>query len=146
MIRIRQMTQEDIPQVVEIERCSFSRPWSRGALEKVVADENALYLAAEDTQTGAVVGYMGAYLILDEADINQIAVDVSYRKMGIGTQILHHFMQNLKERKITAVTLEVRKSNTAAIALYEKCGFVTEGIRKNFYESPTEDAYIMWKR
>ena len=146
MIRIRRMTPEDAMQVVEIEQMCFSRPWSREALEKAAADPGALYLIAEDESSGAVAGYMGAYLILEEADINQVAVTPAYRRRGVATQIMQDFMQKVKDLGITAVTLEVRKSNLEAIGLYEKMGFVTEGIRKNFYDAPTEDACIMWKR
>lgn len=93
-----------------------------------------------------VVGYCGAYGVCDEADINQVAVTGNYRRSGIGERMVRQLLDGLKERGYLYTTLEVRKSNTAAIALYEKLGFVSEGIRKNFYEKPTEDAVIMWKR
>lgn len=146
MIAVRQMRGSDALQAAAIEQQCFSRPWSRESLEKAADDANALYLAAEHVESGSVVGYMGAYLILDEAAVNQIAVDAAWRRQGIGTLILQEFMQRAAERGMHAVTLEVRQSNRTAIALYEKCGFVIEGVRKNFYEAPKEDACIMWNR
>ena len=70
----------------------------------------------------------------------------SYRRGGIGEQMVRLLLDGLIQRGYLYTTLEVRKSNAAAIALYEKLGFVSEGIRKNFYEKPAEDAVIMWKR
>ena len=140
------MQPQDAPRVPEIEQICFSSPWSEKALEEVAVKTDALYLVAEDTDTYDVAGYVGAYLILWEADINQVAVAPAYRRCGIAMRLMQDFMQKARARGITEVTLEVRKSNSAAIALYEKCGFQTEGIRKNFYEAPTEDACIMCKR
>lgn len=146
LIQIREMLPRDVDEVFEIEKNCFSRPWTKQALEEILSDEKAYYLVAYDPDTDCVCGYVGAYLVLDEADINQVAVALSYRRKQIATKLLQDFMQNLSEKGIVAITLEVRKSNVAAISLYEKMGFITEGIRKNFYEAPTEDACIMWKR
>lgn len=145
-IQIREMQLEDVEDIYTIEKECFSRPWTKEALQEIVVDNKALYLVAFDEITSQVVGYVGAYLILDEADINQVAVAPSFRRMKIASLLLQDFMQKLSKKGIASVTLEVRKSNKAAILLYEKMGFVTEGIRKNFYEAPTEDACIMWKR
>lgn len=142
----RRMQPEDAKDVFSIEENSFSRPWSYDDLAKVTEDEKAFYEVAVDRTSGQVVGYIGAYLILDEADINQVAVSPLYRRRGIAQALLQDFMQKLRKKNIDAITLEVRASNEAAIALYEKCGFKNEGVRKNFYEAPVEDAYIMWKR
>lgn len=146
MIRVRRMLPEDAGQVAAIEQACFSRPWSREALEKAASDPGALYLVAEEEESGTIAGYIGAYLVLEEAGINQVAVASVFRRKGVATQIMQDFMQKLEAQGITAVTLEVRKSNLSAIGFYEKMGFRTEGFRKNFYEAPTEDACIMWKR
>ena len=147
MLQIRNMTTDDLEQVCQIENNSFSVPWSYKSFEESLANPNVCYVVAcpEDNKQ-QIQGYCGAYLIGDEADINQVAVAQEYRRNGIGKQMLEGLLQILEEKDIVAVTLEVRKSNTAAIALYENAGFVTEGVRKNFYEKPTEDALIMWKR
>ena len=70
----------------------------------------------------------------------------AYRRQGIAARLLQDFMQESEKRGIHSFTLEVRVSNTAAIRLYESCGFQIEGTRKGFYDKPKEDAYIMWKR
>lgn len=141
---ITPMNKDDLNEVCEIEKQCFSIPWSKRSFEEALDNRNACYLTAK--LYGKVVGYCGAYKILDEADINQVAVADSYRRKGIGRAVLGALLQHLEEEGITAITLEVRSSNTPAVRLYESMGFSTEGIRKNFYEKPTEDALIMWKR
>lgn len=144
MLQIKKMQEKDIEQVSRIERLCFSMPWSAKAFEEAIKKPDALYLAASEDEE--VLGYCGAYMVIDEADINQVAVRESSRRQGIGKKLLEELLRQLEARGIKAVTLEVRKSNLAAIALYESFGFVLEGQRKNFYEKPTEDAWIMWKR
>lgn len=144
MLQIHDMKKENLEQVAAIERNSFSMPWSLKSFEETLDNPNAFYIVAEEN--GQVAGYCGAYLVLDEADVNQVAVLSSCRNRGIGKKIMKALLQRLEEAGAAAVTLEVRQSNKAAIALYESLGFVTEGIRKNFYEKPVEDALIMWKR
>ncbi|MCI5958670.1 MAG: ribosomal protein S18-alanine N-acetyltransferase [Lachnospiraceae bacterium] len=143
-IMIRKMTMDDLDTVVEIEKECFSVPWSKQGFMDALQKTDAYYIVA--VTDDRVVGYCGAYGVCDEADINQVAVTGNYRRSGIGERMVRQLLDGLKERGYLYTTLEVRKSNTAAIALYEKLGFVSEGIRKNFYEKPTEDAVIMWKR
>lgn len=144
MLQIEKMQEKDIDQVSRIEEACFTRPWSEKSFEEAIMKPDALYLTALDGEE--VLGYCGAYVILDEADINQVAVKEVSRRQGIGKKLLKELLRRLEERGVKAVTLEVRKSNQAALALYESLGFVLEGQRKNFYEKPTEDAWIMWKR
>lgn len=147
MLQIRNMTTEDLDQVCRIENSSFSVPWSRKSFEESLENPNVTYVVAcPKDNTQQILGYCGAYLIGDEADINQVAVAQEHRGNGVGKEMLGKLLHTLEEKGILAVTLEVRKSNVAAIALYENLGFVTEGVRKNFYDKPTEDALIMWKR
>ena len=143
-IMIRKMTMDDLDTVVEIEKECFSVPWSKQGFMDALQKTDAYYIVA--VTDDRVVGYCGAYGVCDEADINQVAVTGNYRRSGIGERMVRQLLDGLKERGYLYTTLEVRKSNTAAIDLYEKLGFVSEGIRKNFYEKPTEDAVIMWKR
>lgn len=144
MLQIRKMQEKDIEQVSRIEKLCFSVPWSAKAFEEAIKKPDALYLTAlEDAE---VLGYCGAYVVLDEADINQVAVRENSRRQGIAKKLLEELLRQLEMQDIKAVTLEVRKSNLAAVSLYESFGFVLEGQRKNFYEKPTEDAWIMWKR
>ena len=144
-IKIRKMTPEDVPAVAALERVCFSEPWSENAYLHTLADENALYLTAE-TSDGEIVGMCGLLDILGEGDISNVAVAEPFRRQKIAERMMGELLRQGKERGITAFTLEVRASGEAAIRLYEKFGFVSEGRRKNFYEKPREDALIMWYR
>lgn len=143
-IKIRFMETEDIPQVYEIEKRSFSIPWSEKSFLESIALPHAIFLVAEDGKQ--ILGYCGMYKVFGEGDITNIAVLPEYRGMGVGTGLLKEMIGYASERGILDITLEVRESNKGAIHLYRKFGFENVGIRKNFYEKPTENAVIMWKR
>ena len=100
-------------------------------------------MAEED---GKLLGGCGLLLIAEEGNITNVVVVPEARRRGVAMGMLTHLLAAGDREGLTAYTLEVRVSNQAAIALYEKLGFVSEGIRPNFYEKPTEDAMIMWKR
>lgn len=140
-MQIRNMLHKDICQVAELERQCFSEPWSENSLKESLESDSYAFLVAEEER---IVGYMGVNLILDEADVTNVAVDIKYRCRGIGEKLLFSMMQLCKRKGVTAMTLEVRSSNQAAIRLYQKMGFCSVGIRKNFYKKPTENAVIMW--
>lgn len=144
-INIRRMTGEDVPAAAALERECFSQPWSENAYRSALANENAVYLAAE-TEDGSFAGMCGVLDILGEGDISNVAVRESFRRQGIAERMLRELMREGKKRGIAAFTLEVRASNEAAVRLYEKLGFACEGCRKNFYENPREDALILWMR
>lgn len=119
-------------------------PWSRDAFLKMVTKEDAAYYVAESDS--GIVGGCGVLMIAGEGNITNVAVSESTRNKGIGTRLLKYMMEEGYRNGLTAFTLEVRVSNAAAIHVYEKLGFRSEGIRPNFYEKPVEDAMIMWKR
>ena len=143
-IKIRKMTYRDAPAAAVLERECFSEPWSENVYLSTLADENTVYLVAE-TKDGQLAGICGLLDILGEGDISNVVVAEPFRRQGIAARMLAELLKQGTERDITAFTLEVRASNTAAIGLYEKFGFVTKGRRKNFYRKPEEDALIMWK-
>lgn len=143
-LQIRPMKAEDLPEVSRIESEIFSMPWSQKGFEDSLKKEDTTYLTV--LLRGKIVGYCGLQQVLDEADITNVAVLAPYRRWGIGFAMLDELLRCAKERGVVNFTLEVRESNAAAIALYEKLGFENCGIRKNFYEKPTENAVIMWKR
>lgn len=142
MIWIRLMTKEDIEQVSKIEKITFSMPWSKEALIQSLEQKGSIYLVACDEDK--IVGYCGLWNIVNEGNINNVAVLNEYRGRQIATTMLKKLIELGNQMQINAYTLEVRTSNEAAIQLYLKLGFIIEGTRKNYYESPTEDAYIMW--
>ena len=138
------MLHQDLDQVSALEAEIFSVPWSRQGFVDSLEQVNTLYLVAlEGTK---VVAFCGMLQALDEADITNVAVDQEHRGRGIGQAMLRDLMERGAQRGITSYTLEVRVGNKPARNLYRKLGFQEEGIRKNFYEKPTEDAVIMWKR
>ena len=144
-ITVRKMKKEDLDRVSQIEKECFSTPWSRDSFEDMIDNPAALYMVAEDN--GYIVANCGVIIAAGEGDICNVAVDPSYRKRGIAKLLLTTIMEEAsKEMGVLSFTLEVRRSNTAAISLYEKLGFVNEGIRPGFYTSPKEDAVIFWKR
>ena len=141
-LEITEMKQEDIPAVAALEREIFSMPWSENGFLSALSSSDTLYLTAR--ADGRVVGYCGLLQSFDEADITNVAVSPAYRGRSVGYRMLSELMEAGKTRGIERYTLEVRVSNQAALALYEKLGFASVGVRKNFYEKPKEDAVIMW--
>jgi ribosomal-protein-alanine N-acetyltransferase len=138
------MEEQDIQQVYVIEQASFSLPWSEQDFMDSLRREDTIYLVACEEEK--IVGYCGLWNIVGEGNINNVAVCEAYRGQQIGFMMLTKLMEIGDEENIEAYTLEVRKSNRYAIRLYQKLGFLEEGIRKNFYENPIEDAIIMWHR
>ena len=114
-------------------------------LAEELYNDCAAYLVAEDEQE-QVTGYAGLQVVLDEGYITNVAVFPQYRKKGIATALIKRVFELAQEKKLAFVSLEVRLSNSAAIALYKKAGFKEEGRRKGFYRDPREDALIMTKR
>jgi ribosomal-protein-alanine N-acetyltransferase len=136
------MTPEDVALVSEIERQSFSTPWSRQGFLDALAQECTDFFVAEESDDG-IAGYVGMYVSLDEGEITNVAVKPDLRGKGIAKALLKELLSYAKSHGITRIVLEVRVSNVAAIGLYEGFGFEIIGTRKNFYEFPREDAHIM---
>ena len=136
------MVLTDCKEIALIERASFTEPWSEQSFINEAKDENHIYLVAE--KEGKIIGYCGMWDIVKEGHITNVCVEASHRHQGVGRRLLTELLSIAKEREITAVTLEVRDSNLAAISLYEQLGFHYAGRRKGFYSFPKEDAVIMW--
>lgn len=113
-------------------------------MEKELLNNFARYLVIK--QEDKVIGYGGMWIILDEGHITNIAIHPDFRGIGAGNLILTALIDLCKAEGITALTLEVRASNTIAQNLYYKFGFELEGIRKGYYADNHEDALILWKR
>lgn len=142
-MQIRRIEEKDIDQVETIEKDTFSMPWTRKDFFDSVTNANQLYVVA--IEENEVLGYCGLWNIAGEGQITNVAVKKNARNQKIGFKMLNYLMEWGINEEITAFTLEVRESNKPAIHLYEKLGFKAEGIRKNFYEKPQENAVIMWK-
>jgi ribosomal-protein-alanine N-acetyltransferase len=144
MVTYRQMTPADVPFISRLESETFSMPWSAASFLEMIEKEDARYYVAEED--GQLLGGCGVLMIVGEGNITNVVVAPEMRNKGVGTGLLQYMMEEGQKEGLTAYTLEVRVSNAQAIHVYEKLGFVSEGIRPGFYEKPTEDAVIMWKR
>lgn len=143
MIGFREMKPEDADCVAAIEEASFSVPWSRTAFWEEASNEQAYFLLALSEEE--IIGYAGVWLILDEAQLTNIAVDPRHRDNGVGRCLLAELIHRVKAKGAERMTLEVRPSNAAALALYSSLGFQDYGRRPGYYLDNGEDAIIMWK-
>lgn len=135
------MDRSHLAGVAELERMCFSTPWNEAMLEEELYNDTASFIVAEG-EDGSVLGYAGLHVILDEGYIDNVAVRPSCRRMGLGDKLLDVFIR-FGEANLAFLTLEVRPSNTPAVALYEKNGFKEVGRRPNYYDDPKEDALLL---
>ena len=141
-IEVRRLTYADLPQVVAIERRAFATPWSLAMFVLELSKPSGICLAAE--VEGEIVGY----LICSRYDlvwhIMNVSVDPDFRRQGIATAMLDALFERVGDPD-GQFTLEVRRSNTGAYALYEALGFKAAGIRRRYYADNGEDAIVMWR-
>ncbi len=140
-IIIRRMTMADVDGVAAVEAATFPTPWSRDAFASEMKNAAARYLVAE--KDGKIIGYAGAWIIIDESHITNIAVLQDERGQGVGRKLTAGLLQYLSNLGAAYATLEVRKSNAVAQNLYVSLGFIKLGVRKRYYEDNGEDALIM---
>lgn len=143
-IVIRKMQKSDLQEVCKIEKDNFSLPWSDRSFIESMERNDTVFLTALAGEE--VAGYIGCYCIAGTGEITNVAVKDTCRRRGIGAMLLEGLYKAGETLDTREFFLEVRESNEAAISLYSRQGFVKEGIRKNFYEKPVENAVIMWKR
>ena len=141
-ISITPMHADHLDNLAEIERLVFSTPWSYDALAEELQNPLAVFYVAEDVEAESALAYIGMHHILDEGYITNVAVHPAYRRKGLASTLLREVMDYAHLHKLSRITLEVRASNHAAIALYESYGFILDGVRPHFYDSPKEDALI----
>ncbi|WP_022748406.1 ribosomal protein S18-alanine N-acetyltransferase [Lachnobacterium bovis] len=138
---IRQMRESDSQGVALIEKENFSQPWSANAFCESIKNNSTVFLVAEEV--GEILGYIGMYISLDEGEITNVSVSLKHRRKHVATKLIEELKRIALERKVSRIILEVRVTNASAIKTYERQGFKILGTRKNFYEKPVEDAYIM---
>ena len=161
MVCIRTASEADIPQILEIEQDAISPPWTHGFLLQAIYQEDSHFVVAtacklqifdecndSDTEKGSrekevIVGFAVLRQVGDDGELMQIAVDKSFRRSGVGDLLIGAILDHAHENSFESVFLEVRKSNTAAVGLYQKHGFTPVRTRKNYYTDPTEDALVM---
>jgi ribosomal-protein-alanine N-acetyltransferase len=142
-ITFRQMTLDDIDDVVKIEHASFTLPWSREAFyNELIHNNYSNYIVME--YNGQIIGYCGMWIVIDEAHITNVAVLPEFRGKKLGEALMRKVMETAKELGAKTMTLEVRVSNHVAQSLYRKLGFLNGGIRKHYYTDNQEDALVMW--
>lgn len=141
---IRKIEEKDMAEMAAIEAESFSTPWSEQSFRELLSIDYAYYLVAE--YDGELAGSAGMRVICNVGNIDNVVVKPTLRCKGIADALIGALIKLGDEMGVEAYTLEVRVSNAAAIHVYEKNGFVNEGIRPRFYEKPVEDAMIMWRR
>ena len=137
------MDREHISEIAKLEKICFSEPWSENTITEAFMVGTKFFVAVLNNR---VLGYVGINSVIDEGYITNIAVFPEYRNKGIGKALLERVFSFAKDNSLSFVSLEVRQSNVGAIHLYEKLGFKNEGVRKNFYRNPQEDALILTKR
>ncbi len=140
---IREMTEEDLDEVVQIERMSFRTPWSRRLFERERLTPFARAFVAREIPSDPVVGYLCFWLVASQMHILNLAVHPQRRHRGIGTRLLRYGIDYCRERGVREFTLEVRRSNYEAIALYRRFQFQPWGIRPRYYTDSGEDAIVM---
>ena len=152
-ITVRPARRSDIDSVLAIEQASFADPWSRESFETALDVERMLFLVAVGTPPDAtsedgggapgVLGFVVALLLLDEAEVADLAVMPAVRGRGIGGILLDHATDEARSVGVHSLYLEVRESNASARALYDSRSFTHVGRRRGYYRSPTEDALLM---
>lgn len=141
-VTYRRMTLADAEAVHQIELDTFPEPWSLESFQnEMTRNVCARYIVAEED--GRVLGYAGAWLVLDEGHVTNVAVSRERRGQGVGENLMRALMQYAANLGVQYMTLEVRKSNLIAQALYRKLGFIQLGVRKRYYEDNGEDA-LLW--
>lgn len=140
---IENMTAVHISQIARLEKECFSSPWSEKSLSEELENPDSHFICA--VECDELMGYIGVQEICGEAYITNIAVFSEHRGRGVGRALLKNACDGAEKRKCEFITLEVRRSNEAAISLYVSEGFEQAGIRKNFYSDPTEDGIIYTK-
>ena len=133
-----------VKKVAELEKMCFSSPWSENALSEEVENEGAYFIVSVN-EVNEVEGYAGMHIVLDECYIDNIAVFPEARGRGTAKMLLTSLEEKVKEINAYFLTLEVREGNERARFIYEKFGFLNQGVRKNFYENPKENAVIYTK-
>jgi ribosomal-protein-alanine N-acetyltransferase len=145
--RIERVRDESgLQSVLELQATSFSNPWSADALkwELEHSPVSRLYVFKDDQ--GQPAAFCACWHLVDELHINSLAVAPARRRQGLGSELMRGVLAKAREEGAARATLEVRRSNEAARALYERLGFAVEAIRPDYYTNPREDALILWLR
>ena len=145
VIEIRRLSLHDLDAIERIENAVYPTPWSRSMFAGELAKPSSLSLGGFDPDSGRLIAYLIVSRYVDAWHIMNLAVHPGWRRAGVASRLLGELLDLTAGDRRRGYTLEVRVSNTAAIALYERFGFESSGIRRGYYTDNREDALIMWK-
>lgn len=141
-VAIRPIRPTDLPDVLAIERSSFSVPWSERAFRHLMGRQDAAVLVA-DAGRGRLAGYAAWWVAADAAELGDLAVHREHRRRGVGRALVRAVARAARERGVARLFLQVRAGNEAALSLYRDTGFREVGRREGYYRLPTEDAVVL---
>lgn len=145
-IELMPLQLSDCEAVFEIAKICLPEKWSLDSIRSVLKYENNIYYVAHSIEQSLVIGFAGIMVIVDEAELLNIAVAPEFRRQGIGSMLLGRMMQEAEQTRAFRLLLEVRESNFTARELYRQHQFVEIGTRREYYHNPVEDAVIMEHR
>jgi ribosomal-protein-alanine N-acetyltransferase len=141
----RLSTEGDLDAVVALETASFSTPWTRENLIRELSQSEVSRVYVMLAPGRSLAAFCACWIILDELHINTIAVEAGSRRKGLATRLLRHVFADALAAGALRATLEVRRSNEAALELYTRLGFTIQGVRPRYYSGPEEDALVLWR-
>jgi ribosomal-protein-alanine N-acetyltransferase len=144
-VEVRRLTLADLSDIEVVERASYPSPWSRAMFAGELAKPTSIPLGAFDAETGQLAGYLIVSRYVDAWHIMNLAVAPAFRRRGVAMRLLQELFDRTADDARRGYTLEVRVSNAAAIALYERLDFEITGLRRGYYTDNREDALVMWK-
>jgi [ribosomal protein S18]-alanine N-acetyltransferase len=143
---IQPLTSEaDIDDILRIESIAFTNPWTREMYLSELEHRNVSFFYIARDAVGEAIGFCSCWLVLDEVHINNLAVLPEHRRGGVASALLERVLSDGAGRGAHRATLEVRRSNEAALKLYEKFGFRVTAVRRRYYTNPDEDALVLWR-
>ena len=146
---IKNGTLAAVSEIMALDQICFGGIWSKAGYEREISSPNStilLLFLRQDNYTEKLIGLGCLWSIVEEAHITLLGIHPNYHRQGLGQLLLYALLQDAADRKLERATLEVKTTNDAAIALYEKFGFQIAGKRKNYYPKTGEDAFILWRK
>lgn len=140
-VHLRDMISADVPTVVDIERASYTMPWSEATFRGLLRRRDAEMVSAE--AAGDVIGYAAFWCVVDQGELGNVAVAAEWRGAGVGARLVEEIINRASRRGVREIFLEVRPSNAVARNLYERLGFRPVGRRRRYYQAPVEDALVL---
>ena len=137
--------ERDLGAIVDLDASTFSSPWTRPMYQQFLSNHEVARVCVARARAPGLLGYCSYMLVVDEIHINNLAVLDAWRGRGIGSALIEYVVEACARRGARSATLEVRRSNLAARRLYARAGFLEEGVRRNYYTAPVEDALVLWR-